>query len=383
MNNLSHYVFETTNQTGQRVLFNTVSRKELPVDATQEQLGEHFFLKGQEKDALISRVTNQKIAALALNIAPTLECNLRCTHCMLTHMLLDHQPNDVDVDKLCNFVERCGVKTIAAFLYGGENFLRVDKCNEIVDRVTAVAKRLDINICFDMVSNLTLDMDERHFNLIDKLQTLGVSVDGLERQHNLQRLTYKSEFNPFQKTLNNLKILIRRGCKKKLLIKCCFGEHDTPLHRRDVARLFLELGLPPEQFQLGYVGPAESQAGSNKYLQDLRKKNDPPQFGQWCCRYRFTNIMTDYTGNIYSDIYHYNKIGTLDDSMETLIKNRTKLILETMPLFTDEKCINCPAVATCWTGCARYDFVGGKSKYCDQEGRYEHLKNMAEMNYLC
>ena len=378
------YVLETNNKQGKRILFNTVSKQQMPIDSSEYELKNNFFLQGQEQLLLEEMLFNQTVSSLCLEIAPTLECNLRCTHCCNKHLLLDKQPNEINVDKICSFISRSGINDVKIFLYGGENFLYIDKCNEIIDKIS----KLPITVKFNMVTNLTLDMDERHFSFISKLEELGVSIDGIGSIHNDQRIPYKDKFNPFEKTLNNLKILIRKGLKDKIGIKICLDdEADTHKNREDLCRLIFKLGIKPKQITTGTVCPSKSQHPSNAFIDNCKNKSYARHAieinAHWCCKYRYTVFLTDYTGNVYTDLFSYCKLGTIEDDIKTLNNKRKEFIEETMPIFNDDKCKKCPSVSACWGNCCMFDYIGGMSKYCDPQAMFEHIKHTAEDNMLC
>ncbi|MCK9458348.1 MAG: 4Fe-4S cluster-binding domain-containing protein [Proteobacteria bacterium] len=380
MKNLSFYVCQTVNESGEKVYFNTLTRQQLPISATFDELESNLFLSGQERESLLKLlIIHDPPKFLNFNIAPTLECNLRCTHCNFSHLLEAKQQKPLNVDKICDFIIRSNVKDICIFFYGGENLLEEEKCHEVIDKIKSHANILHIG----MVSNLTIDLNERRLSLIEKLSQLSISLDGgNDLLNDAQRIPLTGNWSPFEKTTNNLKILITKGLRHKINLKASFGDaSNTPELRKEYYLFALQFGFKPEQINIGLIGPHSECRKTTKSFADILLK--PIFTPTWCCKYRHEVLLTDYTENIFSDYYTYTKIGNLSDSLSTIIERRNDLILKTMPLLNDTKCMKCQAAGYCWGSCAMLDFVGGKSNFCDPVALQHQIQKMANDNKLC
>lgn len=379
----SKYVVQTTHN-NQQVYFNTVTRRHLPIDATIDRFHSKFFLAGQEHDALVWQIMRRPMGkSFFLFVAPTWECNLRCTHCMVKHQLVRSQEKEIDVPAIKDFALRCmaryGTTNFPIQFYGGESLLAVPKCVELMDSISSIE---GLETRFSLYTNLAVELTEEHIDFLRKLYSIGVSIDGLEEQHNMQRIPLNGHINPFEVSMSNLRKLVLAGLKDKIEVQACLkDEFNTLENRLAVYEMIVRFGVAYDRINIGTISPTKLHPQpSDMYISGLRQ----PRLSQrCCCKYRQHIYLTDCSGNIFSDYYTYTPIGTIYDDLETLEKQQAKLTLNTMPVFNDPKCKECPVVGYCWGGCTVVENTGHNlSKYCDQHGLIAHVESLAKEGNL-
>jgi len=149
-------------------------------------------------------------------VTVTTECDLKCTYCYgkacqdfgsdFKDFRIDYEiPTSIgyDVEYLKAFIEKDSHPTIV--FYGGEPVLRIEKIEEIMDRIQPENYIIQTN-------GLHLeDIEPRYLNWLD---TILVSIDGDERQtdQNRGRGTYK-------KIIQNLKKIRKKGFKGEIIAR--------------------------------------------------------------------------------------------------------------------------------------------------------------------
>ena len=368
---LSHHVLKTSN-----VYYNTVTKIRLPLDSSEETLRKHHCIRGQEKEAIRSVLLNRPAdQVMGIAIAPTFECNLRCTHCMVKHLLVEENQK-IDIAGTKAFISKCkdryNLTSLMITFYGGESLLAIQDCADIISEISTL-----VMVRFSLFSNLSMELTDQHMEFLAQADTIGVSIDGLEQEHNKQRLWLHESGNAFQAVIQNLKKLVLAGLKDKIQLQACLrDEFSTPEMQKEFYKFALRYGILPEKVTVGVIGPSKTDPEpGEKFLKGL---NAPTFISGPCCKYRQNNLSIDNTGNIYSDYYSYVKLGTIYDDPALIEEQQEKLILETAPALNDPKCKICPIVGYCWGGCSMVENTGNKlSKYCDEKRKVVH-ENMLE-----
>ncbi len=363
----SRYVVKTMYQ-GQEVLFHTVTKKVLPAGTDPQILVKNFFYAGQERRAVTTTIMQMPLDGwFHFHLAPTWECNLRCTHCIVKHRLIAGDTNVLQVDPIIRLAKQSkqlfGVKYMSVNLFGGESLLSIEKCNEIIDAFRGLDNE---SLDFRLFTNLTMELTDKHLEFLKKIDNIGVSIDGLEEIHNAQRIPIHP-MNPFQKTIQNLKILIKQGWKNKITVQACLDDQSNTLSNRVAFyQTILQFGIDPQRILIGTAAPTKTNPISGEYYKQGLNQIKPTD--GFCCKYKLDNLVIDNTGNIFSDYYSYTKIGTIHDDLLMLLGEKEKLTLETAPAFNDPKCAECSALGYCWGGCTITENDGPLSKYCNQDG---------------
>ncbi len=377
MKSLSRYVVKTQHEQ-QDVFFNTVTKTILPVLASEQDLRDNYFLPGQEKDA-INDVLIEKRTTLSINIAPTWECNLRCKHCSVLTQLTPKDEGELNIEKYEKFIKgflaiNPQVNRISINFAGGEPLLRPKTIIDVVNTTTAVME----NSRFAMTTNLAVELTDQVMQALSLINQLTVSVDGIEEAHNEQRLPYKSNINPFQTTVKNIKQLQDAGMHDKISIQAALSdEHLNKDHIRAFLRLFLKMGIT--NIRAGCLHPAKHLGPTKEFIKHLKR---PGIRSTPCCKYRTTSVYyIDSSNQIYDSYWNFSRVllGTLDDN-PAVIEKRKLSNIETMPCLKDPKCLECPVIGACWGGCVNgLTLIGDRpSRFCNQQGLIDRVQELAE-----
>jgi radical SAM protein with 4Fe4S-binding SPASM domain len=361
MKQLSKHVWKIPHK-GQEAYYHTITKKWLPSNASETEFEQKYFFEDQEELALNEMIFPPPPTHLSLRIIPTWECKLRCAHCAVNRKLLAKQQEEINIDKIVQFLKRSNLKLRDVALMGGESLLVLQKCNEIIDKLRPMGE----DVIISTVASLSYELTEEHFNIIEKMNDIAISIDGFAESHNKQRQLFNpnESIDLFGLVIKNLKILIRKGFKNKIYIKTCLDDeyYNNLLYTRNFCRFLLSFGIPPERIELGCRSPADNSCPiSNVFLNGLRYVFALSP----CCKYNPTILVTDYTGNIYSDFHSWAVVGTINDNYEQIYKNNLELTRKTIPILHSPKCRNCDIFGFCWGGCSALNFIGGLDKHCN------------------
>jgi len=376
---LSMYVVETKDNNSNPILFNTVTRQHLPINATNEELVKSHFTQGSEKDAIWSYLLRRE-QKTGFTIITTWECNLRCTHCSVSHKLMKDDTTIIDVDAIVDFLNRFQqfyqIPRMMLTFLGGEPLLRPQS---IID---CINKTAHLNPFYGITTNLTVPIDDKILEIMHSLHSIGVSVDGTHITHNEQRKSICLISDPFLATINNLKILIKAGFKHKIIVQGAIPDKYLNIeHRKEFYRFLLKLGIPYKNITYACQHPTVKHPEPNQAFYSMLKSDDLR--GQVCCKYRYHNFILDRDGTIFTDYYTWDKTGHITDSIETIDQN-IRATMAAMPALNDPTCRSCPAIGYCWGGCTNGQIIVGDSpsKYCDKDGLIRSIKHNAEIGSL-
>jgi radical SAM protein with 4Fe4S-binding SPASM domain len=364
---LSRYVVETW-QDGEPVLFETVQKESLPIDASREQLRKRQFLAGQEEESINSYLFERAPKYLVLNISPTWLCNLRCGHCVVINRLVKQEPKGLDVDLvvdfICAHIEKYNTPKVKLRFAGGEPLLVAGKICELCEKLELLRDKVLIDT--NMTTNLAMDIGEIELRAISYMDEFGASLDGLEGMHNKQRKSCDGSDNPFEKTVSNLKKLILLGMREKMHVQGAIREENFH-EKKDYFRLLMKIGILPAKIKFGCLHPTDKKplaAQFNKIFHDNHFYSKP------CCKYQFmSNFCVDPTDSLFSDYYSFVRVGSLTDPIDQIAEAARTIIREQISILNDPGCLKCPVVGYCWGGCTAGEFFwkGNPSQYCDQE----------------
>lgn len=380
---LSIYVVKSTYQ-NKNILYHTVTKKWLPDNCTGQELKNGYFLQGQEKQALHS-VFAENRDCLSLTITPTWECNLRCKHCSVLNNLKLKDDEVFPVDKLFAFIEQYidvyHPKYVTFDFVGGEPLLRPKVCTEIIKR----AKSINSIIVTDTTTNLSIDLDEDCMEFFEIIDSINVSIDGNHEQHNSQRIPLLNTLDPYQKTHDNLEILLDAGHGDKISLKAALkDEFITKETYEEFLRKYAYMGIDINKIKFGCLHPTEHiKTSYNEMLafqQSLQQGNPIPVP---CCKYRTASVFQiEPSGAIFDVPFRWarSQVGTLDQSLSEIIAVRQQMIEESFVCFQDPKCMECPVIGYCWGGCVNGQPLhkGRPSDYCNQKRLQERVMKMAE-----
>lgn len=390
--NLSQFVYKTKNKEGKEILFHSVTRDELPLDASENDLNNFLFFEKHNNEAIEKRLFAPP-KSLLFTVLPTMECNLRCSHCCVLHLLKKKDEFSVDTKILKKFLREYftkfyTTKKINCYFLGGEAFLYLDRIKPIIDVCEEIKKEFSLELIFGTTTNLAFDLTLEHIRLFEKLNTLSVSLDGFESNHNIQRkFLNKTDGSPFHKTVNNIKKLIKCGFGKKIHVQAALNNDlITEEYTMEFTKFLLKLGVCLENTKIGSIFPTKqkpipSPSWWNHKTKSLFIKSRP------CCKHQYMfNIQMNPDGTLWNNYYsqEFSSLGSIHDSIDEIAQKYANLILDHMPSLQDDVCKSCPALGYCWGGCvAGLDVLNKKpSEMCNKEYIIPHIKKLANQGDL-
>jgi radical SAM protein with 4Fe4S-binding SPASM domain len=355
--------------------FESIHQKLLPVDSDEELLKTHFFLAGQEEESLRDKLF-VKYPFLRLIIVPTWECNLRCTHCCVIDKLVKKDLGNLDASKLESFLKRYldkfSIDSLDVLFCGGEPLLRPDSIIDSINAIKKVCKKYELSITTNLVKDLT-DID---FHIMSQMDIIGVSIDGIEGQHNEQRKSAVIS-NPYQKTMYNLKQLMLKGFRDKISVQSTQG-FSSREEKKQFAKEMLRYGVNRKAIIIGTLHPTRTKpVVSEDEVCGIKKNLSRQLWHRPCCKYQhMSTFLIDSKNNVYTDFYVQDRLGTLDDDIELISERFRQSILNEMPCLHDQNCRNCPIIGVCWGKCAQVNVSNKKpSDLCDVDVITKNLLN--------
>lgn len=372
-------------------LFNTVTGVSLRQDSDEATLRKHFFLLGQERESLEARLLRSEIRSLAIKIIPTWECNLRCKHCFVLSKLKKHEEHKFDPKATGEFCKRVlselPLKEFGLGFVGGEATLTPDLCSDLLDLVQPVTELYPKLKFKTSITTNAASFNKEIYRLLSKIQQITVSLDGTPETHNTQRKAITPELRShdlFRVTLRNIKRMVLAGLGDRLSVQASLLESD---YRPDVIegffRAVLKCGVKPEKILVGSTAPTDHRPGITELFKNAFRH--PIHFRQ-CCKYRLASDWTiDANGVIYCDYFQpaeESYLGTINDDISKLVDAHRRIIVETMPVLNDAKCLECPVLGACWGRCCNTEKIVRPSEICDQEALVEKVNTLAREGKL-
>lgn len=163
-------------------------------------------------------------------IALTTLCNFSCVYCYEHGQVNNYNFMSADtINAVIDWYRRIIItKHYTEFkvcLYGGEPLLYADLLKNFVDKITALAGELNIDLYLSMISNGYLFEGDLRDYLLDKgLKEVQITLDGCSEMHNRRRML-KSGEGTFDKIIDNIKKVLERDLK--IVIRISFDVSNT------------------------------------------------------------------------------------------------------------------------------------------------------------
>lgn len=376
---LNYFVFEESEN-----LVNITTKKILPKKSTEEMLRENFFLKGQEQESIDHFLFGREKTNFSIDLIPTWECNLRCSHCFVLHELLKKDTREVNHDLLTDFIKNLiqeypSIKTGSIQFIGGEPTLRARNNINLIKKIREIP---NVNIRFSGTSNGTC-CDDDSIEFFSMLNSFIISLDGPEIIHNLQRKSISGDENPFLSTIKTINKLVSLGMKQKITVQASLNqEHMTKNNLIEFYKILLMNGVDFEKILVGFVCPTKNNPKLDEEFVQIHRKTPRTRP---CCKYRhMSNFVVDNSNNVFCDYFDANSnnvLGKLSDPISQIAKNHERIIRESFSVLNDQKCKQCPVIGLCWGWCANTKGLN-PSDHCDQHMLIEKAKKNAEKDNL-
>lgn len=330
----------------------------------------------------------------AITIAPTMECNARCYYCF-EHGAKQGRMTIETADAVSEFlIKNCTEKKLYIAWFGGEPLM----ASEIISYISSKLYAAGIDIESTVTTNGIL-IDESFVELFRewKVTRVQITIDGLGEEYNRIKNYSTTIDNPFEKILENIRLLINNNFTVHLRANYLSTNYDNVnktmdyLHDEfgDYEKLYI-YGVPLDLPQKKGYSEFDEQEGEIflKVLDDSLKKgyeNDELNFAALkvseeynkalgelmlapfpasCYMVNKDRYVIDDQGLLYKCQKHLGKsdfnCGNVFDGVD---KNKIYEYYVTEQL-NDENCHNCRMLPICQGGCKANRLLYGSKFAC-------------------
>lgn len=326
---------------------------------------------------------------LNLTIAPTLNCNFKCTYCYEINK--SWTMTNIIMNKLVDFVKinLKNIKKLNVAWYGGEPLMCKNTIDILSKKFLKICEENNIEYNAFIVTNGSLITDEivNMFNKIN-IKKIQITLDGDKVTHNSRRIS-KNGQDYFDCIINNINKLLQA----KLNVTIRINIDKTNINNLDGLFKTLSKKLISKSVKINFAQVIAhtkackcisshcytTQEFSNKLFQ-LHKyiikygfeKTNPLKYPtpkyNYCSAEISNAYVIDALGNIYkcwNEIGNTKySIGNIQSCISYLNNNEHNLWLQNNRIEND-KCINCPILPICAGGCPHKPVVENANPICD------------------
>ncbi len=359
-------------------------------DDTKTLLSENIIITDSDdtelaKLKLLKHYHRMDNSIMALTIAPTLECNLRCSYCFeQTHPNI--RMSDEVEDAIVDFIKQhSSVWNLQVTWFGGEPLLYFERIESLTKKILSIPTIK--NYKADIVTNgvgfnaeIISKLTELH------IDSVFVTLDGLETTHNARRGEI-SGLNSYNSIMNNLELL----AKVPEITKVIRVNIDAT-NRDSFCDVFENIRnkFNSDRFFV-YAGVVKGSYGCNNHCVNAMTTHEQAEYlvesynrlgakapsllpvrNSYECIARCKNgILIDPEGFLYkcwSDTgYKRMSFGNILDATNLNLDILSQYMVGNDP-FDDVKCQACPFLPICGGGCPHSrimnKFYGAKNEVC-------------------
>jgi uncharacterized protein len=310
-------------------------------------------------------------------------CNIRCAYCRNRDFdRTDKAVMSIEkLEKLMAFLNTSPQKKIRVNWHGGEPLLAG---KEFFKHIVRLEKLYPDKIWFNAVqTNATLIDDEWAEFFAENNFHIGVSLDGNERVHNIDRIDASGR-GTYKKVMRGVEILRRHGIFPGLI---CTVTKKTVKYSKEIFHGLVDAGFKGISFNAFYNTASESCEDvygltENEWFTFLKEifdlwlsRNDATirireldAILAWTagtsaneCSFRGTCsqwFAVDYTGDIYAcerfgRRFHFGNLESLEN-YKNLISSQTSLDFKNEIQILPTKCKACNFLSLCYNGCCSH-----------------------------
>jgi len=368
----------------------------------QSYLKENYILSHDEMllehmhHQSLQRIYSQK--HLSLTIAPTQNCNFKCTYCFENFRTSQYMSDETEaalIRYLNQQKEKNGLEVISLTWYGGEPLLVPERLQSLGTKIKETGLTIQNS---GIITNGYL-LDKLHLEVLKEIDvsTIQITIDGFQQQHD-QRRPLKSGKGTFERIIQNIDAFFANGYHRTMFLAIRINVDQT--NKKEYASIYhwLKQRYPFDNYRIypGWVQKGDddtlkSDCFSRKEITDfsieLYKKDQiltdklfPKDNCQQCLVRNPYNMILGPKGEIYKC---YEDIG--DETLvvgniqnEPVWSNHDLITKYAVGLdhFQDQQCRSCAYLPICHGGCPkrRYEnkYDNKKNDYCTPfKGRIE------------
>lgn len=344
---------------------------------------------------------------LTLIIAPTLNCNFKCTYCYEssknTKMSIETQ------EMLVKFVNRYTdkIKELKVVWYGGEPLLYKNIISNLSDRLINSCNKNSINYSAYIITNGYL-VDDETIEILKRCRVFGaqLTLDGPPHIHNKRRILKSGKEDNFKKVFNSIIQLKTNDIDVSVRINI---DRDNIEHIDELLKIFKENSMKDIFVYFGQVVPftescksISSSCYSNKEFSNtiinLQKKLIQNGFSSgidscyypslktnYCSADQINSFVIDPSGYLYKCMNEIGNVelavGNINENMEEGSRQYNRLLEYMLYSPIDiEECRTCKLLPVCMGGCPSLK-KDNNNNGCER-WKY-NLKNIIEYTYNC
>jgi len=308
---------------------------------------------------------------LTLTIAPTADCNFRCTYCYEKDVIKPEYMTIETEDIIMAFATKFmkSIETLNVYWYGGEPLMHIESVIRLSEKLIDLCNKHDVVYNANMVSNGYLLTSENITQLEKlKLQAIQITLDGDESTHNKRR--------PFYDGTDTYQTIIDNICNNKEVLPPISLriniDKSNPEASVAVTKMLDEAGLLDKVHPyLGrIINDADDYAASNdfdicsfsqeelayynRFAGNFNKNNPYPRaIRNYCGADSINSFVIDPGGSIYKCWHDIGKDDKCVGHINQADKKNERLYADYMlydPTM-DDVCANCSLLPVCMGGC--------------------------------
>lgn len=320
--------------------------------------------------------------ALALTIAPTMDCNMACPYCFekKNKKFMSQEIQESLYKFTKNYIKNNNCKLLTVIWYGGEPLLQKETIYNLSKKFIDLTNELDVNYNATIITNgVLLDRDcAKRLAEECKIKNTQITIDGLPDIHNKRRILVDGS-DSFNIIINNIE-----NCKD--LLKISIRINVDAENMNSISELFNffvnekkwiknpTFSLAPvEDFNNGFIHELNSNEFASLDLKNYEKLYQiqpkaivpnlyPKPRGNFCGASNDSFFVVDPDGYLYRC---WNEVGRIEQSFGNINtgigmnNENTKWML----LMTHDKCEECKFLPICSGGCPSRYFTN-KEPFC-------------------
>ena len=344
-------------------------------DERLKLLADNGFLIDDDYDEIdFLRFANKKYCAmndvLQLTIAPTMDCNCKCTYCFERPHAGKMTPETMEA--VYQFIVRQHQMMRYRFLhvdwFGGEPMLCWDVIKELSRKLIQFAAENDVTYTAGMISNGTIvNADIVREMREAKITDIQITIDGERETHDSRRM-FRNDRGTFDVIVNNLKYFIDSGVTVSVRVNIDRRNMGALEAVKETVRAvnpqchvypamvenFTDMGEEDLQAMMG-SGEFSVKVKANYLLKDAVDGKLPPRVIS-CQAQKLNSFGIDEAGYLYKC---WNELGMPELAFGTVFDYPRHIIGKNLAKFVghdylgDPECQACKVLPICMGGCAK------------------------------
>lgn len=306
-------------------------------------------------------------------IAPTLQCNFRCSYCFQEHKNLEMNQETISevIEFIVSKLKKYSPQKINICWYGGEPLLNHKAILEISKNIIPYCDQNKILYRSNIITNgYLLDKVPTNFFEVNKITAAQITIDGPSRIHNKRRILTNGS-PTFDQIIENIKTLVKNEIDVNIRINI---DKTNKEHLAELINELEEKNLKNTSFSLGHVKDFTEVCKNvkNVKIADKEFRKSQKQFFERIKTYSNNNLLQlpektincgavakntfviDPNGYIYKC---WNDVGIAKRAQGKLKDHLLKKSLfEITNPFMNQKCLECKGFPLCLGGCS-YEYI--------------------------